>query len=334
MPPETSAAAVLGWTARALAMASKTGRASAVDWLVANGAPAAAVWNVKAPIGGVDGDLGDHGISIAQWADSARIRSAFYRILSDGGFVRIPFRTHIGLATSTASGAIVPEGAAVPVSKVTLGNVMLEPTKAASLIVATDTLMADISAGGQSLLSRELLGVVSDSVDMAFIAAITGTGTPMIASTSPSADLRAALLAVNSGSAGRLYWIASVDTAKMASTLSTTAGGMAFQAASAAGGELAGLPLLVSGGLADGALALVDAAGIAANGLGPTVSVSTQADILMDTAPPMNSTTPTAAQMVSMFQTNSTALQAVAWFGAEKIRDDSVAMVHGITWGA
>jgi hypothetical protein len=95
--------------------------------------------------------------------------------------------------------------------------------------------------------------------------------------------------------------------------------------------------MIASSGVPSGTLYLVDATGIAADGGPVTVDVSTQADVLMDTAPSMNSTTPTAAAMTSMFQTNSTALKALAVFGAAKIRGNAVAVVTGITtttWAA
>ena len=80
-------------------------------------------------------------------------------------------------------------------------------------------------------------------------------------------------------------------------------------------------------------LYVINAAAIAADGGPVTVDVSTQADVLMDTAPTMSSDTPTPAQMTSMFQSNSTALKASAWFGAQVLRDDAVAVVSDIDWG-
>ena len=53
----------------------------------------------------------------------------------------------------------------------------------------------------------------------------------------------------------------------------------------------------------------------------------------MNTAPTMDGTTPAGAAVVSMFQTNSTALRATAWFGATVLRDDAVAEITGISWG-
>jgi hypothetical protein len=339
MPPESSALAVLSWVARGKAVAQKSTFDDAVHWLAANRAPEQAQRIYKASIGAgstTNSTLGSEGIAIGAFSDSMRTASAFYRILSDNGFTRVPMQTRVGMVTSSPTAGVVAEGAGIPVSRVVLNNVVLAPIKAAALIVVTTELLLDVGAVGQACFSRELQSVVAAAVDTAFVD-IVDTGTTPITSTSPTKDLRAALLAVNSTGIARPYWIAAEDVGKFASTLSTAAAGPAFAAASAVGGELANLPMLVSSGVPSGTLYLVDATGIAADGGPVTVDVSTQADVMMDTAPSMNSTTPTAAAMTSMFQTNSTALRALAIFGAAKIRSNAVAVVTGITtttWAA
>jgi HK97 family phage major capsid protein len=338
---EPSAVATMGWAARALAIASKSYAGAAENWLIDNRAPQKAQQIFKAAISAsntTDSDLGDYGISIGQWTDSLRTRSAFFRLLADNAFTRVPMRTRVGLATSTASGAIVPEGEAVPVSRVTLDNVLLLPVKASALITVTDTLLRDVSAAGQALFNRELMSAVSDAVDAAFVDSILSTGITSNPSAGVSAvnakhDLRTALLAVNTIGAARLYWLASVDVAKKAAALADSAGGDAFPAMSPTGGELTALPCIVSSGLPDGTLLLLDASGIAADAAQVSVDLSRQATIRMDTAPVMSSVVPTAAQMTSMFQTNSAALLASAWFGAQVLRDDALAMVTSINWG-
>jgi HK97 family phage major capsid protein len=336
MPPEPSALATLGWVARARAIAKKSFHHEAEQWLIDNRAPEQAQRIFKAAIGAgstTDSALPGYGISIGAWSDSVRTRSAFYRILADGAFTRLPMHRRIGLMSSAVSGSVVAEGHAAPVSKIKIDNVLLLPTRVTALVVCTDTLLLEVGAAGQSLFNRELAGAISDAVDSAFLGLVTSTGTTSIASTAPLADVRAALLAVETGANSRLYWIASPDVAKKASTLSWTTGGSAFAAASASGGELCNLPLLVASGLAAGELLLVDAAGIAVDGEAPTVDVSSETDILMDTAPAMTSSTPTPGTMVSMFATNSTALLATAMIGAVPIRDSAVALVHNIAWG-
>jgi hypothetical protein len=342
--PEPSAIATLGWLARAEAIASKSFADEARRWLADNHAPVQAQRifdgriHAKAAVGAgstTDSTLGQFGISIGAWSDAARTRSAFYRIWADGGFTKVPMETRVGMVTSSPTGAVVAEGKAVPVGKVTLNNVALTPIKVGALIVVTDNLLLDIGVG-QSVFNRELLGAISDAVDTAFVDKLDNGLTP-IASSTPMDDLRSALLQVSIGAGSRLYWIAATDVAIFGATLGSTKGGQPVSAASATGGELGNIPLLVAHGVPSGTLYLVDAAAIAVDAVAPSVDVSSQADILMDTAPGMASDVPTPAQMVSMFQTNSVALKATAIFGCEKSRSNAVAVVTGITsakWGA
>jgi len=333
--------AVLSWVARAKAIASKSFHSDAEAWMAANRAPEKAMRIFKSPVGAgstINSDLGDTGIAIGAWTDAMRTQSAFYRILSDNGFIRVPVRTRVGITTVPVTGSVVGEGDAVPMSPLTLQNVQLQPVKASSLIVVTDELLRDVSAAGQAALSRALIGAVSDAVDAAFLSIIVSTATTSNSSTGATAlnaktDLRTALLAVNTVGAAKLYWVAAPDVAKRASVLATTDGADAFPAMSAMGGEMANLPAIVSSGVPAGTLYLVDASGIAADGGPVSVKVSTQGDVLMDTAPTMDATTPTPAQMVSLWQTNSTGLLANAWFGAQGLRDDCIAVIEDIAWG-
>jgi len=58
---------------------------------------------------------------------------------------------------------------------------------------------------------------------------------------------------------------------------------------------------------------------------GIQVSMSDQASLVMDTAPSMNSTTPTAAQMVSLWQTNSVAFLVERFMNWQRRRSQAVA---------
>jgi hypothetical protein len=103
-----SPAAILGWVARARAVAVKSCAGEAENFLIANGAPEKARRIYKAAIGAgstVDSDLGDC------WSDSMRTQSAFYRILNDDGFTRVPVRTRAGITSTPATGSVVGEGA-------------------------------------------------------------------------------------------------------------------------------------------------------------------------------------------------------------------------------
>jgi hypothetical protein len=263
-----------------------------------------------------------------------RTASAFFRILSDNGFTRIPLQRRVGMITSAPSAGLLAEGAAIPLSQIVVNNVTLTAIKAAGLIALSEELLLAVDAAGQASFSRSLQAVLAAAVDTAFIGVI-GTGTTPVTSVSPNKDLRALLVAVNMAGIARPYFIASVDVGKFASSLPTFL--PAFAAASATGGELCNLPLLVSSGVPAGTLYLIDGAGIAADAGPPEVTVSAEADVQMDTAPTGSSATPTPATMVSMYATNNVAVKAMAIFGAAKLRADAVAVVTGITtttWAA
>jgi HK97 family phage major capsid protein len=263
----------------------------------------------------------------------------FYRIWADNAFVRLPVYTHVGITVQPVTASVVGEGHATPVSPLQLHNIRLTPIKTAAMLVVTDELLQNVSGSGQQALNRAVLGAISDAVDSAFLGLITSIGTTVITSSGSTAanaktDLKSALQAVNTVGPAKLYWIAGKDVAKRASTLATTTGADAFTAMSPTGGEMAGLPVMVASGIPSNSLMLVDASGIAADAGSPTVDTSSEADVMMNSAPTMDSSTPTPAQKTSMFMTNSTVIKAQAWIAAEVLRTDAVAVIEGINWGS
>ncbi len=336
-----SAIATLGWVARARAIAKKTFTDEAANWLAANGAPERArriFAKAGVPAGSTaSSDVGEFGVT--SWADtSLQTSSAFFRILADNAFYPAVFNKRVGISSTPATGSIVAEGDAVPLSPVSMQTIRVPGRKAASLIVLTDTLLNDVSSGGQQLLNRELVAAVSAAVDGAFLDMITSTGTTSNASSGNTADdawsdLRVAMSAVSATGNARLYVICAPDVAVRAATLSTTGGAQVFVAASPSGGELVNVPMLVSSGIPSGTLLVVNAAAIAAAGGPLDVRESRQSAVAMADDPTMDSTTPTGASMVSLWQSNLIGLMATAIFGAQALRDDAVAEITGIAWG-
>lgn len=345
---QDSPLAVLGWVARARAFSSFKGLGTADKFLLDRGAPEHAqriikhgVY-IKAAVGAgstANNILGDYAIAIGPFSQTMSTASVFFRLLSDSVLVRLPLRTRVGVAAGAASAAVTAEGQAVPVCRVTIDNVTLDTVRAAGLLVVTKELVLDTGPAGQQLFNRSLRNALAEIVDHRFLEIVLGddTAAQAFASSGPEPedalrDLRRALLSVNSVGDAKLYWVVAPDVAKKASTLGGN-GTNTFPAMSATGGEMANLPALVSSGVPAGMIYLLDASGIAADADEVDVRVSNQADVLMDTAPSMNSATPTAAQMVSMFQTNSVALLATAMFGAQRLRDDAIALIEGVDWG-
>jgi hypothetical protein len=245
--------------------------------------------------------------------------------------------TRVGVVTAgETSPSLQTAGAAIPVHTLSLSGQTLSPLRASAIFVASSELIQNVSGAGQALMSRQLRGVISDSIDAEFFGRVIDTGTPVLSSSGSDAesivgDLRELLAVVNSINAS-LFFVASPDVARIAST-AYGSGGFLFGAMSPAGGELLNLPCLVSSVLPAGTLYLIDAAGIAADFSSIEVRASASADIEMLLDPTGNSATPTGANTVSMFQSDCIALRAVAYMGVDKLQSSSVAMLSGIEWG-
>jgi hypothetical protein len=170
-----------------------------------------------------------------------------------------------------------------------------------------------------------------------FMSTRPSTATPGAATHGPTAanawaDLRGAVDSVNTSGAAKLYWLCGLHTANRAATLDA-AGLPVFSAMSATGGELCQIPALVSAGVPTNELILIDGNSILAATEAIIPRETQEADLLMSTTPAMNSTTPTATQMTSMWQTDSTGVIAEAVFSARVMRDAAVYTVTGVNWG-
>lgn len=324
------------WLCRCRMIASKGEVGEAQAWADAVGAPDRVKRILKSPIGaGQTGNYewagafaGDYRTVITAFVDGLRTRSIFFRLM-DGGITRVPMRKRVGLMTSGASGWIVGEGQPTPLTKLQLANQLLEPVRAAALMVTTDELVRDVSAAGQTLFARELRGAVADVVDARFFDILGSVSTDVAIQSAGNdedairLDLQAALLAVTTSGNSALFWVMSPDVAKRASTFTEI-----FPAMSAQGGEMVNLPALVTNVLSAGTLALIDASGIAGDFDTIELRASTQTAVEMSDLP----TADAGSTLVSMFQTNGLALMATTLFAAEVLRANCVAMVTDIAW--
>ena len=113
---------------------------------------------------------------------------------------------------------------------------------------------------------------------------------------------------------------------------------MSFAEASARAGSFeALLPHLCKGAVARHqglyTLYVVNAASIAAAGGPIDVRELRQSSVSMLDYLAMDSTTPTTATLVSLWQNNLVGLMASAVFGAQKLNDNAIAIVENIAWG-
>ena len=278
---------------------------------------------------GVFGEvLADWRISEGAFFASLRNESVYFRLL-DSGFRRVPLRTRLGVVAANATGWIVGEGAPAPVSSMSLENPEIAPVKACALIVFTDAVARSMDDAASNLVNQELRAAVTAVVDAKFFDLIIDSETEsFVASgtdeTAIRADLRLMVDAVNTKK-GALVWAMSSDVANALSLAES----VALRGMTPLGGELLGLPGMVSDVIPAGTLRLINAGAIAAAASGIGIDVSTQADIQMVDNPAVDA----SAALVSLFQTNNVALKALVTFAVERTRSDAVAELTGIAWG-
>jgi HK97 family phage major capsid protein len=208
----------------------------------------------------------------------------------------------------------------------------LDSRKVQALIAVTNEILDGTTSAGAVLLSNELRAGVASATDAAFLSGLL-VGAPTIdGSTSPLVDLGNLLDVVNTKGTGKPYLVVAPRTANRLATKPTTSGEQAFPGMTPNGGEIAGVPVLVS----DQAPApdssghkavLIDGSAVAGDSDTIAVDASEQAALQLASNPASG-----AQQLVSMFQTNSTALLATRWFGFELIRSSGVAVLTGAEW--
>lgn len=184
---------------------------------------------------------------------------------------------------------------------------------------------------------RASVGTATDSVFVtALIAGTTPIGSTGSGIDNVAADLKALLGAVSVDSNSRLHLIVGPAVAAQLAVLASTTG-VAFPTAAASGGSIAGIPVHTSDALTD-EVVLVDAQALAMASDQIRLRVSTQAALEMDTTP---SNTPSGGSpevvegnLVSMWQTDATALLAERYFGFAIARASGVASLSSVTWGS
>lgn len=268
----------------------------------------------------------------------------------------VPFRTRLLGQSSGGAGYWVGEGQGKPLTKFDFTSTTLEPLKVANIAVVTMELLRDSSPSAEMLLRDQLAAALRERLDIDFIdptkvavsnvspASITNGVTPIPSSGSTAAAVRADIAAAMSAfiaannipSAG--VWVMSAQRALKLSMMQNPLGQREFPTVSMMGGTLEGLPVITSEYIqpttAGDYAVLVNASDIWVGDEGQiAVDMSREASLQMDDAPSINGTTPTAAQLVSLWQTNCVGFKAERTISWAKRRTSAVALIEGITWG-
>lgn len=266
----------------------------------------------------------------------------------------IPFNIRIKGKKESGSAAWVGEGYAKPVTKSGYNSVELKWAKIAGISVITDEINRFSEISVQTLVRDDLAEAVVERMDTDFInplkakgegehaspASITN-GVAAIQSKGNDADSVREDIAVlwsvadgtNISNASAVY-ITDSKTARRLSTMTNPLGNKEFPKVTVKGGEIDGIPLLVSNYVpsdSNGSLFILAFASeiyLADDGI-VTIDTSREASIIMDSEPNSES----APKIVSMFQTNSIAIRAERYVNWEKRRPEAVAYIKNVNWG-
>ena len=298
--------------------------------------------------------VGDEGSVYADFIEYLRPQTILGRFGQGGvpDLRRVPFRTPLIGQTSGGAGYWVGEGKGKPLTKFDFSRTTLEPLKVANIAVVTEETLRNSSPAADGIIRDQLVAALRERLDTDFVdpakAAVTGVspasitnGVTAIASTGSTAeDVRADIRAVfaafiaanNAPTTG--VWIMSATTALALSLMVNPLGQSEFPGVSMNGGTLQGLPVIVSEYVAGNLVVLANAQDIYLGDEGGfAVDMSREASLEMSDAPTGNSTTPTAAQLVSLWQTNSVGFRAEREINWAKRRANAVAVLGSVAWG-
>jgi HK97 family phage major capsid protein len=266
-------------------------------------------------------------------------------LIGQAQFRPVPFNVRIGGQTSGGTANWVGQGKNKPVTKFDFNATSVPFTKIAAIAVITQELARFSDPSAETLVRESLADCVIAKVDTdlfdpdaAAVANVSPAGllngvSPVAGPTSQDPDdIRCALLrlwapwdSTNIGARPAYYTTPSV--ARNLAFKRDALGNIAFPGVTPFGGTLDGIPLRVSqylannGGSGGSPFILMDESEVyLADDGSVTLDTSDQVSLEMSDAPAGNSGTPTAAQVVSMWQSNSVAFRAerFIWWGLRR----------------
>lgn len=297
----------------------------------------------------------DGGVPFADFVEYLRPRSLLGRI--SGNLRNLPFDTPVLIQSTGGSAKWVKEGAAKPLTQWQYTKTNLKPLKVATIAAATKEMLMRATPAADALLRDELARAVAARIDSTFMSddqdvadespagilygvpalTLTGDGTDDGVRCDVQQFLNA--FADNLLSLQGAFWVMPERVAIALSLMQNPLGQTAFPGMTFEGGTFFGIPVFVTS-YADttsngSAVALVKGDEIFYGDEGGVqVSMSDQASLVMDDAPSMSSIpTVTAANVVSLWQTNSVAFLVERFLNWQKRRAASVVWGR-VNWDA
>jgi len=275
----------------------------------------------------------DYALVAAAWMDSLRTQSAFDAMLSS--MVQVPLRTRVGITTTGATGYVRGEGG-LPrrLSRMDLGAAGLDALNAVAWITVTRDLSKFAGPTGATLFDRELKAAVAAVTDEEFIRILIDGITPTPSSGADTgavrSDLATALSEIDADFRSKFFVLTTSKIAKSWATSCTESGAAAFPDMGPNGGTICKMPVIVSAGVPDGYVIVVDAAGIAASS--ENIELKVLRHVTVDVGSPPDSPPTAATALVSLWQENLVGLAAERYFGVRRMRTSAVGVISDVSY--
>lgn len=312
---------------------------------------------IKTAVAGGATESGDWGAELV--AADTRFTGDFISYLNSMtvfdrlGLREIPANVAIKGQDGAATGYWVGQSKGIPASKADFSTVSLTPLKVAALAVVSNELLRDSTPAAEQLVRDALVEASSQRIDTTLFStsAASANVSPagllngLAAGSSAGTDsdaLRADLKALYSGfisakNASGLVLVMNPALAKSIQLLTNALGLAEFPGINQNGGTLLGDTVITGDNINANHIILMKPSDIYRIGdTGVQVSISRDAAIEMDDAPAQDSENPTGASgaIVSMFQTESTAIKVVRAINFAKRRSTAVAYISDADYGA
>lgn len=245
----------------------------------------------------------------------------------------IPLRTRMIGAATGFSAAWLGEGKSAPVSSAIFNQEQLDPLKVGTLTVITDELLRSVDPAAETTIRDDMVGAIAEAINASFLdplnageaevepASITYDAPSVAATGDGLADLRLLIDAYP----GDLETAVLVGSGKSFAAMHDP---VALPGLGVRGGQALGIPAIPTKAAGD-TVTLLDPAGIAWGAGSTDIRTSSEATIEMTDEPTQDSTVPTGAQQVSLFQTNATALLATTAINWKAVRP-AAAVLEGV----
>lgn len=248
----------------------------------------------------------------------------------------VPSNIKLPKATTGTTASWIGEGKPAPVTNAAFGDLEVGAHKLGGIAVFTEELLRRSEPAADALVRDDLLATVANAIDVAFItstnagiagvkpAAITNGATSAATTGTTAAKVRddvkaakKACIAANQSLATGVWIMHPATALALESMVNSTTSVREFPLInSVSGGFFEGLPVVLSTNVPgddtngyDVVLAVQGEILLAEDGL--SIDASREASLEMDSAPTQSAGTPTAASLVSLWQTGSVAIKAV-----------------------